>query len=78
MASFLTTEQFYSRTKNKNSVSKKLTKNNFKIYKNIRGKCRILSNFEGSEKLDLKYLIAKIDIKLDLSRFAFNFNAENL
>jgi len=37
-----------------------------------------LSNFEGSEKLDLKDLTAKIDIKLDLSRFAFNFNAENL
>ena len=45
---------------------------------NCWGKCRILSNFEGSEKLDLKDLIAKIDIKLDLSRFAFNFNAENL
>jgi hypothetical protein len=41
-------------------------------------KCRILSNFEGSEKLDLRDLIAKIDIKLDLSSVAFNFNADNL
>ena len=35
---------------------------------------RILSNFESRKEVDLKELIAKINIKLDLSLFAYKWH----
>ncbi len=57
---FLTTEQFQGQTKNKNSVSKKLTKEHFKIYfeKIIN---QIILFYGKPYKKDLIYLFKNIN-----------------
>ena len=48
-----------------------------KVYAEILYKCRILSNFESREEVDLKELIEDKDIKSDLSRFAYKCHRLN-